>query len=138
MADQRSEPPLVLFDGVCGMCNHFVVACLRRDRRGVLRFASNASPLGRNVLEKFGASEDAQRTIVVLVEDRLLRRSDAMLCIARQLGFPYSLIGVLHFIPRAIRDRAYDFVAHHRYRFFKTVEECQLIPPELQSRIISE
>ncbi len=138
MADRNSEPPLVLFDGVCGMCNHFVVACLRRDRRGVLRFASNASPLGRRMLEKLKALEDAEHTIMVVDDERLLRRSDAILYIAQRLGFPYSLMAVFYLIPRRLRDAVYKLIARHRYRFFKKIEECQLIPPELQRRIISE
>lgn len=132
------DAPLVVFDGVCGMCNRFIVAVLRRDVKGVLRFTSNSSPFAKRVLAQFAEDNDAQRTIMVLDEGQLLKRSDAVLCIARHLGFPYSVATIFRIVPRVVRDWVYDLIARNRYRFFSKVEECQLIPAELRSRIMTE
>ena len=138
MGDYDDEAPLVLFDGVCGMCNRCVVAMLRRDKRGVLRFASNTSPFGVKILEQFDARRESAHSIMVVDKGRLLKKSDAVFCICSHLGSPYALMGIFKVVPRVVRDAVYDLVARYRYKFFGKVEECQLIPPELRRRIISD
>lgn len=136
---ERVEPdrPVVLFDGVCNLCNGTVQWLLDRDPEGRLRFASLQSPPGEALLEECGF-EDALAGIVVVDDEGCHRKSDAVLRIAHHLGWPYRLAVPARFVPRIVRDRVYEFVANRRYRWFGQREACMLPTPELRDRFLAE
>ena len=133
------EAPVVLFDGVCNLCNGAVQFILDHDRTRVLRFASLQSEGGRALLARYGmrAPEGDPETIVVVEGDRVYERSTAALRIARHLTFPYSLARAFVIVPRPLRDLVYRFVARHRYRWFGRTNECRVPTPELRARLVS-
>ncbi len=133
----QSGPSVVLFDGVCGLCNRWVDFLLRHDKRGRLLFASLQSEPGRRLVQQRGLDPDAMDSIVVVRGDRTWRRSDAVAEIAVQLGFPYSLATAARLIPRPFRDAIYDWVARHRYRWFGRRETCRLPTPEERERFLA-
>jgi predicted DCC family thiol-disulfide oxidoreductase YuxK len=128
--------PLIIFDGVCAMCNRFVNLVLRRDKAALFFFASNASPVVQELLAREGQTEEACKSVLVFDGNRILNRSEAVLFIAQHLGFPYTLLALTRVVPRGIRDGVYSIVARLRLRIAGKVAECSLIPPEWRHRIL--
>jgi len=125
---------LVLYDGVCGLCDRFVQFLLRIDRRDSLRFAALQGPIGTRILQEAGRTTTALSTVIVVVDhgtkaQRLLDRSDAGLFAIASAGGVYRAISALRVVPRFIRDAAYDLVARFRYRLFGRFDACP-IPDE--------
>lgn len=126
--------PVVLFDGVCNLCNGVVAWILERDKKGEFRFASLQSEAAREVV---GDQYDALPDSIVLVdEDGVHARSEAVLRIGKRLGFPYSVVGLGRALPGFLRDWAYRFVARNRYRWFGRMEQCALPRPEWKERFL--
>ncbi len=133
-----SQPPLVLFDGVCNLCNGAVNFVIDRDPDAVLRFASLQSGAGRAALQAHGgAAGDGDPDTIVLIEGgRLYERSTAALRIARHLRGPYKLLYVFMLVPRVLRDRVYAWIARHRYRWFGRTDVCRVPTPALRARFL--
>ena len=138
--------PILLYDGVCGLCNRLVQFVLRRDADAVFRFASLQSPPARRILARHGADPADLDTVYVVLsydlpDERLLPRSDAVIFILRQLGkHKHTLLRgarfLLSLIPRPLRDCGYRIVARNRYRIFGRSETCMLPAPEHRDRFI--
>ena len=127
---------IVLFDGVCNLCNGSVQFLLRRDRRRRFRFAALQSAAGQALLEEYGLPTQILPTIVVLEGGRARVRSDAALHLARRLPWPWPALAVFRILPRPLRDALYDFVARHRYRWFGRTESCMLPTPDVADRFL--
>ncbi|HYF62208.1 MAG TPA: thiol-disulfide oxidoreductase DCC family protein [Herpetosiphonaceae bacterium] len=126
---------LVLFDGVCNLCNGSVRFILRHDRAGYFSFASLQSPAGARALAERGAAPTLNS--IVLIEDgRLYESSDAVLRIARRLGAPWSWGYAAVIVPRPLRNALYRIIARNRYRWFGRREACMLPTPELRGRFL--
>lgn len=132
------DHPIVVFDGVCGLCNRLVVFALRRDPSGMLRFASNRAPAAQRLLSQHGLAGIDAESAVVFVGDNALLRSDAVLFIVGSLPFPYSLVKAFRVVPRPVRDLVYRAVARRRRQIFGEVAECELIPAEFRDRFLGE
>jgi len=136
MTDARPPSALVLFDGVCNLCNGAVQWLLARDRRERLRFASLQSQAARRALDDAGVRGALPDSIVLVENGRAYTRSDAVLRIAAQLGLPWSLAGALRITPRPVRDAVYAWIARHRYAWFGQRDACLVPTPALRSRFI--
>jgi predicted DCC family thiol-disulfide oxidoreductase YuxK len=134
--------PILLYDGVCGLCNRLVQFVLRRDRRGVLRFAALQSKIAAQILTRHGADPQDLDTVYVVINhqeptEKLLARSDAVLFVLNQLGGFWKLFALIsHTLPRAPRDVCYRLVAPYRYRVFGRYDSCLLPSPETRSRFL--
>ncbi|HEX3742820.1 MAG TPA: thiol-disulfide oxidoreductase DCC family protein [Bryobacteraceae bacterium] len=126
------DEKIVLFDGVCNLCNGFVQFVLARDPARRFRFASLQSAAADRLLRDKLPPE----TVVLMEGGRIYLKSTAALRIARGLSFPWPLFYGLMAIPRPVRDAVYDWVARHRYRWFGRREQCLLPTPELRSRFL--
>lgn len=132
-----SVPGLILFDGVCNLCNGFVQFVIRHDPAGRFRFAALQSEAGRQMLAAHGhAGAMPPETVLLLKNGRLYSHSTAVLHIARGLGWPWRALAVGLLLPAFLRDAAYRFVARNRYRWFGRQESCWLPTPELQARFL--
>lgn len=127
---------LVLFDGVCNLCNGFVQFVIARDPHGRFQFAALQSETARRLLERHGAPDPLPDAIVLVEDGRLYTRSTAALRIARQLTFPWPLTAVCFVVPRPVRDWAYALIARRRYRWFGRRETCMMPTPELRARFL--
>lgn len=140
-AAERAESthPVVLFDGVCNLCNATVQFLVDHDPDAVLRFASLQSEPGARILAEHGMkAPEGDPDSVLLVEDgRVFERSSAALRIARHLRGFWKLFYVFVIVPRPLRDLVYRFIAHHRYRWFGKSEQCRVPTPELRARFLS-
>lgn len=133
--------PIVLYDGVCGLCNRAVRFILRHDRRQVFRFATLQGEYAAEVLRRHGRDPARLDTVCVVEHpgtdrERLHVKGRAALWIARRLGLPWSLAGIFGIVPRPILDAAYNVVARHRYRIFGKADACPLPDPAVRSRFL--
>jgi predicted DCC family thiol-disulfide oxidoreductase YuxK len=129
-----NEPVVILFDGVCNLCNGVVQFVIVRDPQAQFKFASQQSEAGREIMRQYNLPE---MTSVVLIRDgRALLKSDAVLEIARLLPAPWSWAVALKIVPRVLRDFVYDLVARSRYSIFGKREACWLPTPELRTRFL--
>ncbi len=134
----RASRPLIVFDGVCNLCNASVDFVLKRDPRAEFLFASNQSEAGRRLLAEHGIESSEVQSVYLIEGDRLSDRSTAALRIARRLRFPWNLLFGLIVIPRPIRDAVYGLIARNRYRWFGKKETCRLPTPEERARFLLE
>jgi len=133
--------PIVLYDGVCGLCNHLVQFLLKRDKRDRFRFASLQSEFAQAVMIRHGVDPHDLDTVYVIKDhnqptETLLARSDAILYMLKQLGGIWSVAGVGRVLPRTLRDAIYKIVARNRYRVFGKHESCMLPAPEHRAKFL--
>ena len=129
--------PVVLFDGVCNLCNGVVKFVIKRDTKENLRFASLQSETGKSLMRKYGLDENQLNTFVFIENEKAYTRSTAALKLARNLGGLWPLLYVFIIIPAFIRDFAYNFVSSNRYRWFGKEEACMIPTPEIRARFLS-
>jgi predicted DCC family thiol-disulfide oxidoreductase YuxK len=132
---------LVLYDGVCGLCNRLLQFLLAVDHRAVFDFASLQSPIGRAVVERAGGHPDDLNSFYVSANyrtprGRLINKGEAALFVAGELGWPWKLAGLMRALPSGWLDRAYDFVARKRYWIFGRQEQCLAPRPEFRNRFV--
>ena len=139
-ASMENQPPLVLFDGVCNLCNGAVNFVIDRDPNAILRFASLQSETGHAAMKAHGATvTDRDPDTMVLIEDgHVYERSTAALRIARHMRAPYNWLYVFMLVPRALRDVVYKGVARNRYRWFGRTDTCRVPTPALRARFLDE
>ena len=132
---------LVLYDGVCGLCSRLPQFLLQHDRRAVFNFASLQSVAGRTIVARFGGDPDELSSFHVLANYRannpqLLSRSRAVLFVARELGWPWRVAGLMRLWPTSILDSLYSAVARNRYRLFGREDHCLIPRPEFRDRFV--
>lgn len=127
--------PLILFDGVCNLCNAFVRFVIKYDTDAEFRFGSIQSERGKEILNRLTKNETTD-TIVLLHHGKMYQRSDAFLFIVKRLRFPVNLLVVTYVVPRVLRNAIYDFIAKRRYRFFGQKDQCELPAESYQNRFI--
>lgn len=132
-----NDGPVVLFDGVCSLCNSLVRFIYSRDPNANLRFANLQSEYAQHVLRKFNRPSDNLDTLILIEGEDIHTYSTGSLRIVRYFRFPWSLFRVLLILPRFFRDAVYKMVALNRYRWFGQLQACPLPTPELESRFVS-
>jgi len=131
--------PIILYDGVCGLCNRLVQFVLRHDSRDRFRFAALQSDFANRVLRQHGATPEDLDTVYVVLDhalpgERLASRSDAAVVVLNELGLGWGLLArALRVFPRWLRNWAYNLVARNRYRIFGKHDSCP-IPSEKDCR----
>jgi predicted DCC family thiol-disulfide oxidoreductase YuxK len=130
------DHPVLLFDGVCDLCNGVVRFLIERDEAATLRFAPLQSDVARELLAGRDPDPDDLETVVLVEDGRCFTKSGAALRVARHLGLPYRLLSSLRFVPRGLRDRVYDVVANRRYDWFGRRDRCMAPTPDVTERFL--
>jgi predicted DCC family thiol-disulfide oxidoreductase YuxK len=131
-----TQAPLILFDGVCNLCNAWVRFVVRRDPAGIFRFVAQQSPIGQAIIEEH-LSGASQLSSVILIEDNsIYTESDAVLQILARLSPPWSWMALLRIVPRRFRDACYRFIVRHRYQWFGRTDVCQIPSADVRSRFV--
>ena len=131
--------PIILYDGVCGLCNRLIQFVLKRDRNDRFRFAALQSEFAGRVLQRHGVNPQILDTMYLLLNDsqpdeRLASRSDAGIQILAEMGGVWrALASIVKHLPRWIRDKIYNLIARNRYQLFGKYQTCQ-IPDEKYRR----
>ena len=134
---------MILYDGVCGLCNRLVQFVLKRDQRDHFRFASLQSDMASTTLQRHDRDPRDLDTVYVVVDygqpaERLLARSDAILFLLDRLGGVWKLAALGKVVPRILRDGVYKLVATNRYRVFGKYESCMLPEPQHRAKFLGE
>ena len=137
-----AQSDLILYDGVCGLCNRLCRFVLRYDRHARFLFAPLQSEPAIEILRRHGLRVDALDTMVVVGHDSggaevVLTRSGAALYVLRHLGGFWRLPALARHLPAALLDRAYDLVARRRYRIFGKFDTCPVPPLGVRERFLS-
>ncbi len=128
---------IVLFDGVCNLCDSTVQFLIRHDKKDVFRFASLQSEVGKAILSRIGIDPTRVDSIVLYEPGKAFYlRSSAALEIAKSLGGVYTLATVFKLLPTGIRDSLYDWVARNRYRWYGKKDACMIPTPETASKFL--
>ncbi len=140
---QAGSGPILLYDGVCGLCDRSVQFLLRHDRRARFRFAALQGEFARRLLSRQGRDPAKMDSMVLALDvglptERLFDGSDGVLAVLEELGGGWRMLAAARVIPRSLRDRAYDFIVRHRYAWFGQYAHCILPPPSLRARFIED
>jgi predicted DCC family thiol-disulfide oxidoreductase YuxK len=128
---------LILFDGVCNLCNASVQYIVKHDQQDIFRYTALQSDVGKEIIEKFKIDTTKMDSILLYSKEKgIYYKSTAALKIASQLGFPINLMTIFLIIPAFIRNWVYDYIAKNRYKWYGKKEECMIPTAELKSKFL--
>lgn len=138
MMESSQHTNLVLFDGVCNLCNGFVKFLIRRDREKAFSFGALQSEQAERLLSDMNKNAgNTLNTVIYIRHGQYYSQSTAVLNIFKDLGGWWKLTGALRIIPCPIRDRIYRWISNHRYRYWGKRQDCMVPTPDLKSRFLS-
>lgn len=129
--------PVIVFDGVCVLCNGWVRFLLRYDKHAHFRFAAMQTANGRSLLLKHGMDPDDPVSFLLVEAGRAWSDTDAIIRVVAELGGLWRMAVALRAVPRPLRDRMYRWLARNRYRWFGRHESCLLPPPGQADRFLA-
>jgi len=127
---------IILFDGICNLCNSSVQFVIRNDKKALFKFASLQSAAGQLLLQNGNLSSQKLDSFVLISEGHYYIKSTAALKVLKLLGGPWAALYIFILVPSPIRDAVYDFISKNRYRWFGKRAECMLPSPELKQRFL--
>lgn len=128
---------LILFDGVCNLCNSSVLYVIKRDKKNSFFFAPLQSNVGKQIIKAFNIDTSKVDSIILYNPDKGIHyKSTAALKIASQLGFPINLIAVFLIVPNFIRNWVYGYIAKNRYKWYGKKDACMIPTTELKRRFL--
>ena len=128
---------LILFDGICNLCNTSVNYIIKNDKKDMFRFAALQSEIGQKIVIEFNIDSKKTDSIVLFSEEQKLSyKSTAALKIAKHLSFPLNTLVVFFIVPPFIRNWVYDYIAKNRYKWYGKREECMVPTVELRNKFI--
>ncbi len=133
----NTDHPILLFDGVCNLCNGFVQFVIERDPEGHFHFAALQSATAQDLLKAHNISTEQMDTVVLVENGKAYVRSEVALRMVPKLGGLWPVLSVFKILPLFIRDPIYNYIAKNRYRWFGEKEQCMIPTPELKSRFLA-
>jgi predicted DCC family thiol-disulfide oxidoreductase YuxK len=128
--------PIILFDGICNLCNVAIQYVIKHDSEAVFQFASLQSEAGQNLLKEYNLPHNNFNSFVLIEEDKVYTKSTAALKVAKQLNGGIKLLYGFIIVPAFIRNCVYNIIASNRYKWFGKKNECMIPTPSLQSRFL--
>tara|TARA_R110002126_G_scaffold90284_4_gene215402 strand:+ start:2637 stop:3053 length:417 start_codon:yes stop_codon:yes gene_type:complete len=137
--EMNENNKIILFDGVCNLCNSSVQYVIKRDKSNAYRFAALQSEIGKKLVEERGI-DTSQIDSIILIEPGVAyyTKSTAALKIAQSFGGVWQLTSVFEWIPEKIRDWVYDYIAKNRYKWYGKKEVCMVPSPENNERFLTD
>ena len=128
--------PVLLFDGVCNLCNRSVQFIIKRDKKKRIRFASLQSDVGKSLLKQYAISTNQMESLVFIDNEKAYTRSAGVLRLMKYLHAPWNWLSFFRFVPVFIRDGVYNWVARKRYKWFGKKDECMVPTAEIRERFL--
>ena len=132
------EQPIILFDGICNLCNGAVNFVIKRDKKSVLRFATLQSNFARKILSNNNLFFTDLNSFVLIENGVVYTRSTAALRVCRYLSSLWPLMYGFIIVPRFIRDNIYRWISKNRYRWFGKRESCMIPTSDVKARFLNE
>ncbi len=129
---------IILFDGVCNLCNAAVQFIIKRDRKNQFLFASLQSETGSLLLKQFNLDKNEMNSIILIENERTYQRSTAALRVAKRLNGPWFLLYGFMIVPKFIRDGIYNIISKNRYSWFGRKDECMIPTAELKAKFLNQ
>jgi predicted DCC family thiol-disulfide oxidoreductase YuxK len=131
------DKKLILFDGVCNLCNASVQYVIKRDKKNVFLFTALQSDAGLEIIKAYNIDISKTDSILLYTPEKGIDyKSTAALKIAGYLGFPINLMLVFFIVPGFIRNWVYDYIAKNRYKWYGKKDSCMIPTPELKSKFL--
>lgn len=134
--NKSQKHKIVLFDGVCNLCNGAITYIIKRDKKDVFKFAALQSKIGLELISKFNIDTTKVDSIILIDGEKHYEKSSAALRIAKHLSGGYPLLFGFIIVPKFIRNSVYDYIAKNRYRWFGKKESCMIPTVELKSKFL--
>lgn len=131
-----AQKSIILFDGICNLCNSSVNFILKRDKKKQFLFASLQSDAAENILLHHKHKKNGLNSIIFIHRGKLYEKSSAVLSILGLMGMPWRLFSVGYILPLSWRDSLYDYIAQNRYKWFGKKESCIMMIPAYKNRFI--
>jgi len=135
LTKEKPGKPIILFDGFCNLCSASVVFVLKREKKDIFRFASLQSKTGKKLIEKY-TDKTEEDSVILLENQKLFTKSQAVLRIARHLKFPWDLSFFFVIVPPFIRNFFYDVIAKHRKKWFGSRSSCYFPGEDLSYKFL--
>jgi len=137
MENLPKDKKIILFDGVCNLCDGIVQYVIRHDKKDVFRFAALQSEIGQQILSYTGINAKNIDSIVLYEPGKAyFYKSSAAIEIARELGGIFTITGIFRIIPRGLRNIIYDYVAKNRYKWYGQKQECMVPTAALKAKFL--
>jgi predicted DCC family thiol-disulfide oxidoreductase YuxK len=133
-----STDQVILFDGVCKLCNAWSNFIIKHDQKHVFKLCSVQSEEGQKILKHYSLPTDVYESMIYVEGDTFYQQSDAFFQVIAKLGFPWRMMSVFRLIPKPLRNWLYDRIAFNRYRLFGKFDYCLLPVPDHEARYLSE
>jgi len=137
MTFDHQQPTILLFDGVCNLCNGLVQFIIKRDPKRKFRFAALQSESGQVLLKKLGLPSDNFDSLVLIKDEHYFLKSTAILHILIEIGGIWKLLTIFIIVPFPLRDFFYNFIAKTRYKIFGKRDQCMLPTSEIKQRFLT-
>ena len=128
---------IILFDGVCNLCNGAVQFVIKRDNKNRFLFASLQSEEGKQILENHNFPLNKRDSFLLVEDGKVYERSTAALRVLKNLSRLWSLLYGFIIVPKSIRDSVYNWIAKNRYQWFGRKDECMISTPELKTKFLN-
>ena len=132
----KENKSIILFDGVCNLCNNSVQFIIKRDQKQRFLFTSLQSDAARDILLQFQLKNSEMDSIILIENGKIYQKSDAILKIVKHLNGLWKINYVFIIIPKFIRDLVYTTIAKKRYQWFGKRDVCMIPTKELQMRFL--
>ncbi|PIE01041.1 MAG: thiol-disulfide oxidoreductase [Acidobacteria bacterium] len=133
---QLNKENIILFDGVCKLCNGWSRFIIKRDKKKIFKLAALQSSSGQTLLKHYNLPTHQLSTLYCIEKGNVQSQSDAVIAVFRQLPFPFSLFTITRFIPKRLRDGLYRFIAKKRYAMFGQLDSCPIPNQQHQDRFL--
>lgn len=131
------DKKIILFDGVCNLCDNTVQFIIKKDKKDIFRFVAIQSDLGQEIIKYIGV--DTSKTDSILLYEpgqAYYYKAEAAIKIAKEVGGIYSLMGMFSVLPKSLSNSVYDYVARNRYKWYGKKEECMIPTPEMKAKFL--
>jgi len=131
-----TKKPIILFDGVCNLCNNAVQFIIRHDPDEKFLFASLQSEFGQQLMKQYSLPSENFNSFILVQDNKVYNKSTGALKVAKELIGTWKLLYIFIVVPRFIRDAVYTWIANNRYKWFGKKDDCMIPTPQLKARFL--
>ena len=131
------DKKIILFDGVCNLCDATVQFIIKRDKKDVFRFVALQSELGQEIINYIGLDTSKTDSIILYEPGHAYYyKAEAAIRIAKALGGIAGLLGIFSVLPNWLSNKVYDYIARNRYKWYGKKDECMIPTPEMKAKFL--